>query len=173
MNLRTSGRSGAVDRTLIWTYLLLVSIGILSIFMTTYREGQPIGLGFFNFKTDYSKQLYFFIVAITLGFVILLTDSKFFTATANIWYVVGLLLLLLVFPFHTEVKGTRSIIRLGGIQVQPADLCKLFVNLALAKFLSRPDTNFRQGRSQLVAAGITLLPAVLSIAQQETGLALV
>ncbi|MFM7839837.1 MAG: rod shape-determining protein RodA, partial [Chitinophagaceae bacterium] len=101
------------------------------------------------------------------------TDSKFFTATANIWYVIGILMLLLVFPFHTEVKGTRSIIRLGGIQVQPADLCKLFVNLALAKFLSRPDTNFRQGRSQLVAAGITLLPALLSIAQQETGLALV
>lgn len=173
MNRQTSGRSGAVDRTLIWTYLLLVSIGILSIFMTTYREGQSVGLGFLNFKTDYSRQFYFFLVAIILGFVILLTDSKFFTATANIWYVIGILMLLLVFPFHTEVKGTRSIIRLGGIQVQPADLCKLFVNLALAKFLSRPDTNFRQGRSQLLAAGITLLPALMSIAQQETGLALV
>ena len=105
--------------------------------------------------------------------VILLTDSKLFTATANVWYVFGIFLLLLVFPFHTEVKGTNSIIRLGSIQIQPADICKLFVNLALAKYLSRVETDFHKTRSQLIAAGIVLLPALLSIAQKETGLALV
>lgn len=173
MNQRNPAISKGVDSVVIWLYLLLALIGVLSIFMATYRESDPIIQSFIGFKTDYSKQLYFLVVSLIIGFFILLTDSKFFTATANIWYVIGILMLLLVFPFHTEVKGTKSIIRFGVLQIQPADICKLFVCLALAKYLSRVETNFSQPRSQLIAAGITLAPAVLSIMQQETGLALV
>ncbi|MBC7850039.1 MAG: rod shape-determining protein RodA [Chitinophagaceae bacterium] len=173
MNQRNPAISKGVDWVVIWLYFLLVGIGIMSIFMATYRENDPVLQSFLNFKTDYSRQFYFFIVSLVLGLFILLTDSKFFTATANVWYVVGILMLLLVFPFHTEVKGTNSIIRLGSVQIQPADICKLFVNLALAKYLSRVETNFSQPRSQLIAAAITLAPALISIAQSETGLALV
>ena len=72
------------------------------------------------------------------------------------------------------MKGTRSIIRFGNVfQIQPADFCKIFVNLALAKYLSRVETDFARPRSQLIAAVIALVPAVLSILQNETGLALV
>src|SRR6185436_9851927 len=100
MNQRNPGISKGVDSVLIWLYLALVVIGIMSIFSVTYREGDPIVQTFTNFKTDYSKQSYFFIISIVIGFAILLTDSKLFTATANLWYVFGILLLLLVFPFH-------------------------------------------------------------------------
>ncbi len=173
MNQRGPAISKGVDWIIIWLYFGLVTIGILSIFMATYRENDPIIQSFLNFKTDYSRQFYWFVISLVLGLFILLTDSKFFTATANIWYVIGILMLLLVFPFHTQVKGTNSIIRFGSVQVQPADICKLFVNLALAKYLSRVETDFAQTRSQLIAAAITLVPAVISIAQSETGLALV
>jgi rod shape determining protein RodA len=47
------------------------------------------------------------------------------------------------------------------------------VNLALAKYLSRIDTDFSKLKSQLVAAAIVLAPAVITIMQSETGLALV
>jgi len=173
MSQRNPGISKGVDWVVIWLYFLLVAIGILSIFMATFRENDPVIQSFLNFRTDYSKQFYFFVASLVIGLFILLTDSKFFTATANVWYIVGILMLLLVFPFHTEVKGTNSIIRLGSVQIQPADICKLFVNLALAKYLSRVETNFSQTRSQLIAAAICLVPALISIAQSETGLALV
>lgn len=173
MNQRNSVISKSLDSSLIWIYLILVSVGIMSIFMATYREGTPVISSFLGFRTDYSRQFYFFLLSLVLGLFVLLTDSKFFTATANLWYVAGILLLLLVFPFHTEVKGTRSIIRIGGFQMQPADICKLFVNLALAKYLSRTETNFSHWRSQLVAMALTLVPALISVAQSETGLALV
>jgi rod shape determining protein RodA len=108
------------------------------------------------------------------GTFILLTDSKFFTATANLGYALGIFLLLLVFPFHSRVKGTESIIRFGNVfQLQPADLCTVFVDLALAKYLSRIETDFYKLRSQFIAAAIALIPAVLSIMQRETGMALV
>jgi len=165
--------SKGIDWSLVWIYLLLVAIGNMAIFGATYTEGDPILQSFLGFKTDYSKQFYFFIVSVIIGLLILLTDSKFFPATSNIWYVAGLILLLLVFPFHSKVKGTESIIRLGGFQFQPAEFCKICVALALAKYLSRPDTDFSKTRSQLIATGIALLPAALTIMQKETGLALV
>lgn len=165
--------SKGVDAGMLWLYLLLVAIGITAIFAVTYREGDPVVLSFFSFRTDYSKQFYFFIMSVFIGIFILLTDSKFFPATANLWYAVGIFLLLLVFPFHTDVKGTESIIRFGGFQFQPAEFCKVCVCLALAKYLSRPDTDFTKTRSQLIAAAIALTPAVITILQKETGLALV
>ena len=173
MSRNNTGISKGIDPLMIWLYLLLVGVGILAIFAATYREGDPVISSFFSFKTDYSKQFFFFVLAAIIGTFILLTDSKFFTATANIWYAVGIFLLLLVFPFHSNVKGTESIIRFGGFQFQPAEFCKVSVCLALSKYLSRPDTDFTKGRSQLIATGIALLPAILSILQKETGLALV
>ena len=173
MNQRNVTISKGVDSVMIWLYIALVAIGIFSIFSVTYRENVPAFDGFFKMRADYGKQTLYFIISLILGLFILLTDSKFFTATANIWYAFGIFLLLLVFPFHTEVKGTESIIRFGGFQLQPAELCKVFVNLALAKYLSRVETDFTKPRSQLIAAGIVLLPAIITIAQKETGLALV
>src|SRR5204863_2099533 len=157
MNEHNPTISKGIDWTLAWIYLLLVAVGITAIFAVTYKESDPIVQSFFGFKTDYSKQFYFFLTSAVIGIFILLTDSKFFTATANIWYAFGILLLLLVFPFHSSVRGTESIIQLAGFNLQPAELCKVFVNLALAKYLSRVETDFNRTSSQLMAAGIVLL----------------
>jgi rod shape determining protein RodA len=173
MNERNPAISKGIDWTLAWIYLLLVAIGLMAIFAVTYKEGDPILQSFLGFKTDYSKQFYFFIVSGVIGIFILLTDSKFFTATANLWYAFGILLLLLVFPFHSSVKGTESIIRFGGFQFQPAEFCKICVALALAKYLSLTETDFTKLRSQLIASVIVLFPAALTLMQSETGLALV
>jgi rod shape determining protein RodA len=164
--------SKGIDWTLVLLYLVLCIIGIMSIFAATYRNEDLIP-GFLSMRTDYSRQTIYLLISLVLGVFILLTDSKFFTATANIFYFSGLLLLLLVFPFHTEVKGTKSIIRFASFQLQPAELCKIFVNLALAKYLSRIDTDFTKLRSQLIAAAIVLVPAIITVLQSETGLALV
>lgn len=146
----------------------------MSIFAASWHEGDNVIQGFISLKTEYSRQTLYFIMGGIAGIFILLTDSKFFTATANLGYALGIFLMLLVFPFHSRIKGTESIIKFGSaFNLQPADLCKLFVNLALAKYLSRVDTNFTRARSQIIASVIALIPALLSIMQRETGLALV
>src|SRR5450432_3646168 len=174
MNQRNPAISKGIDWPLVWIWAILCCIGVTCIFAATYRDTDNILQSFISLKTDYSRQLLYFIMGSIVGVFILLTDSKFFTATANLGYAFGVLLLLLVFPFHSRVKGTESIIRFGtAFQLQPADLCKIFVNLALAKYLSRVETNFTRPRSHLIAAAIALVPAMLCILQKETGLALV
>jgi len=173
MNQRNPVISKGIDWSLVWIYLLLVAIGLTAIFAATYKEGDSIIQSFLRFKTDYSKQFYFFCVGAIIALFILLTDSKFFSATANLGYAFGIFMLLLVFPFHSSVKGTESIIRIGAFNFQPAEFCKIFVALALAKYLSRPETDFSNIRSQFIASAIALLPAALTLLQSETGLALV
>ena len=173
MNQRNPEISRGIDWSLVWIYLALVAVGLAAIFAATYKDGDPIIRSFLQFKTEYSKQFYYFVIAAVLAFFVLLTDSKFFTATANLWYLFGIFVLLLVFPFHSRVKGTESIIRVGGFQFQPAEFCKICVALALAKYLSRPETDFSKPRSQAIAASIALFPAALTVLQSETGLALV
>jgi len=174
MNQRRPEISKGVDWSLVWLWVLLSFVGIMAIFGVTYHEGDNVLQTFLRFKTDYSRQFYFFIASAFIAMFILLTDSKFFPATSNLWYAAGIFLILLVFPLGSKVKGTESIIKVGGsFQFQPAEFCKICVCLALAKYLSRPETDFRRTQSQFIAAGIALLPAALSIMQSETGLALV
>ena len=166
--------SKGIDGLLLLLYILLCLVGIVSIFAATYNEGENIVDSFISFRTDYGKQTMFFLLSLFAGIVILLTDSKFFTATANLWYTAGIFLLLLVFPFHSNIKGTESIIKFGNaFQLQPIQLCIVFANLALSKYLSRIETDFTKLRSQLIAASIVVAPALLAILQKETGLALV
>lgn len=164
--------SKGLDWITVWLYLTLSVIGVISIFAATYRN-EDLLQGFLSLKTDYSRQTLYLGISLVLAVFIMLTDSKFFTATANLFYLFGIVLLLLVFPFHTEIKGTKSIIRFSSFQLQPAELCKIFANLALAKYLSQVETDFTKLRSQLIASAIVLIPAMLAILQSETGLALV
>lgn len=162
-----------VDWILVLLYGLLVAIGLLCIFSVEYRNGDGVLQSFLGFKKNYSKQLFYFGACVVLAVFILLTDSKLFTATANLSYLIGIGLVLATFVVGKEIKGSKSWIPLGFMNLQPVELCKIFTSLALAKFLSMTETNFTKPSAQLVAAAISFTPAVLSILQGETGLALV
>ncbi len=174
MNNDNNSIAPGVDWAIIWLYAILVGIGVLCIYMVEYRPETNLLSSFISGKTNYSKQLIFAIFCTVIATFILLTDSKLFTALANLLYAFGILLMLATFVLGRNINGSKSWIPLGGgFNLQPAELCKIFTALALAKFLSRQETEFSRPRSQLIAVLIIAAPAVLSIAQHELGLALV
>lgn len=162
-----------IDWVMVRLYGLLVIIGLICIFSVEYRSSDSVIQSFLGFKKNYSKQFFYFLACIVLATFILLTDSKFFTAMANLSYLVGILLIIATFVVGKEIKGSKSWIPLGFMNLQPVELCKIFTALALAKYLSMQETDFEKPRAQMVAAAIAFLPAVFSILQGETGLALV
>lgn len=165
--------SKGVDWITIWFYFIFVSIGFLCIFSVEYNADDDVLGTIIGLKKNYSRQLLFIGLACITAVLILLTDSKFFTATANIGYAFGILLILATFVLGKNISGSKSWIPLGFFNLQPVETFKIFAALALAKYLSRTETNFQNKRSQLIAAAIVLTPAVFSIMQNETGLALV
>lgn len=165
--------SKGVDWVIVWLYIILVSIGVLCIFMVEYNPERFTMSSFFNGSTNYSKQLLFAGVSALIATFILLSDSKLYTAFANLFYVIGIVLMLATFVIGKNVNGSRSWIALGGgFNLQPAEVCKIFTALALSKYLSQLNTDFTKTKSQIIATAIALLPAMLSILQNETGLAL-
>jgi len=171
-NQATIGKG--VDKTIVLLYYALIFIGFIAIFSVEYRAGDAFFQTLFDFKKNYSKQFLFIGVSSLVAVFILLTDSKLFTTIANLLYFVGILLMLLTFVIGKDISGSKSWIALGGgFNLQPAELCKVFTALALAKYLSRQETKFDNLKSHLIAFAITLGPAILSVAQKELGLALV
>lgn len=174
MSARDESIGKGVDTGVVVMYYLLLLIGFIAIFSVEYRTEESFWKSVLAFKNNYSKQLLFIGISSVLALFILLIDSKFFAATANLMYLGGIVLMLLTFVIGKNISGSRSWIALGGgFNLQPAELCKVFTSLAIAKYLSRQETDFKIFRSHLIAFAITLGPALLSIAQKETGLALV
>jgi len=165
--------SKGIDWVTIWLYIIFVCIGILCIFSVEYHTNENILQNIMGLKKNYSRQMLFLAISVFVAILILLTDSKFFTATANLSYVLGIFLMLATFVVGKDINGSRSWIPLGFFNLQPVETCKIFAALALSKYLSRLETNFIKPKSQIIAAAIVLTPAVFSILQNETGLALV
>jgi rod shape determining protein RodA len=169
----SSGRkpiTGRVDWPVIYLYLALVTIGIAAVYSVEYISfSEP----FFDMGKSHMKQLTWLFISLVIGLIIILTDSKFFSAVAYLSYLIGILLLLATFALGSEVKGSHSFIKLGSLTFQPGEACKIFTALALARFLSTPETNFKTLRDRLIASAIVLVPCLVIIKQNETGLALV
>lgn len=161
------------DWKIILLYIVIAILGLVSIFSVEFRTNDDFFPSLFAFKKNYSKQFMYLLGCAVIAIFILLTDSKFFTATPNLLYVFGIILMIATFVVGKTVNGSKSWIPLGFMNLQPVETCKIFTSLALAKYLSRSDTDFLKSKSQLIASAICFLPAIFSLLQNETGLALV
>jgi rod shape determining protein RodA len=165
--------SKGVDWLMVWFYIILISLGFLCIFSVEHRSQENFFQSIISLKKNYSRQLLFIGISAIVAIFILLTDSKLFTATANIGYAFGILLMMATFVVGKDINGSKSWIPLGFFNLQPVETCKIFTALALAKYLSRSETDFDKPKSQIIAAVLALVPIGFSLMQNETGLALV
>lgn len=159
-----------IDGITFLIYLSLVTIGLLAVFSVEHRSTDPT---LFLLNKGYMKQLMWFGISLFIGLIIILTDSKFFSSFAFLSYAIGLVLLVVTIFLGVDVKGSHSWLGYGAVRFQPGEVCKIFTSLAIAKFISVPETNFKTLKHRLVAVAMALIPAVLIILQKETGLALV
>ena len=161
---------GRVDGITLLIYLVLVFVGMLAIFSVEYRSTDPT---IFMMSKSHMRQFIWLCISLFAGLLIIFTDSKFFSSIAYLSYTVGLILLILTVFIGVGVKGSASWLGFGSVKFQPGEVTKIFTSLAIAKFLSSPETNFNTLKHRLIGSALALVPAVLIVLQQETGLALV
>lgn len=159
-----------IDGITLLLYFMLVAIGLLSVFSVEYRSTDP---NLFAMSKGFMKQFMFFGIALFVGVIIFFTDNKFFSSFAYLFYAIGIFLLIITIFLGKDVKGSHSWLGVGGFAFQPGEVSKIFTALALSKFLSSPDTNFKTLKHRLIGTGLALLPCAIIILQDETGLALV
>lgn len=170
MNSRSNNLLANIDWVSILLYLLLVFIGWLNIYAAVYDENHS---SIFDISQKYGKQLVWIGAAFVLAFLVLLTDSKFFTTFSMVIYGIMIFLLIAVLFLGTATKGARSWFEIGDFRIQPAEFAKFATNLAIAYVMSRHNFKVMRFSSLLTIGLILALPAGLIILQNDTGSALV
>ena len=166
MNSRSNNLLANIDWVSILLYLLLVLIGWINIYAAVYDENHSSIL---DISQKYGKQLIWIGAAFVLAFLVLLTDSKFFTTFSMVIYGIMIFLLIAVLFLGTETKGARSWFEVGDFRIQPAEFAKFATNLAIAYVMSRHNFKVMRFSSLLTIGLILALPAGLIILQNETG----
>lgn len=167
-----SGRSvlHRMDWITILIYLLLVGMGWMNIYSSTYDEGNA---SIFDLGQEYGKQLVFIGISLAAIVLVLGLEASFYERFSSLVYLVTLLLLIGLFPFGKTIAGATSWYDLGFFNLQPSELAKTATALALAKYLSDIQTDIKRRKDQVYALLIIILPALLIIPQPDPGSALV
>ena len=110
MYQRNSSITKGNDKVMIALYATIILIGLVCIISVEYKSTQNFIQTLFGFKTNYSKQFYFFCACCVVGTFILLTDSKFFTATSNLSYLIGILLIIATFVVGKEISPAAFLV---------------------------------------------------------------
>ncbi|MBK1894577.1 rod shape-determining protein RodA [Chryseobacterium paridis] len=120
-----------------------------------------------------TRQAVWFGVSVFVGLIIFFTRTKFFENMAGIIYIIGVLLLIGLFPFGKEVLGQKNWYKFGPLSLQPVEFAKLGTALMLANYVSGPDFNLSNRKSLLTSLAIVGIPAIVVLAIPDVGSLLV
>lgn len=159
-----------LDWWLILIYSLLIAFGIVNIYSATFNNTST---GIFDMSQPVGKQMFFLIVSLFSGILILVVNSKFFEQFASIAYFLSIFLLIGLFIFGKTVSGATSWYNIAGLSIQPSELAKVATALMIASLMSKVQSDLKNLNTFLKILGALFLPFVLIIFQPDPGSALV
>lgn len=148
-----------LDKTSIFLYLAISIFAVANI----YSVDEGLGI----------KQLIFLGISVFVGLIIFMMRTKFFENFASIIYIGGVLLLIGLFPFGTEILGQKNWYKFGSVTMQPVEFAKIGVALMLANYVSGPDFNIKTNKSLWTCLAIIGIPAIAVLAIPDVGSLLV
>ena len=172
--VKQTDKPAGVLRSLDWwtilIYVALLAFGWLSVCGASYTYGET---DIFSLSSRSGMQIVWIGTSMALGLFLLLLDDRFYDTFAYVIY--GFLVLLLIATIFnpTEIKGSRSWIKLGPVNLQPAEFAKFATALAVAKLMSTYGFTMQKWKHFAAAIGVVVLPMICIVLQKETGSALV
>lgn len=168
--MRTKERLFAnLDIPLLVAVLLLIVIGMATVYSVTYNPNSP---SIFSFGEKYGKQLIWISASLFIGLLLLLIDADIYRKFAEIIYLISLLLLIVVL-FMPPINGARAWLGIGGLGVQPAEFAKISTALFLAKTIDQINLKLQNTRTIFSLLIIVFIPSVLVALQPDAGTLLV
>ncbi len=156
-----------LDRVLIISALLLVGIGLLSIYSSSIGKGD-----FLNFK----KQIIFLGIGFFLMVLISFFDWRELRENPYLilaFYFFCCFLLLGLFFFAPEIRGVKSWYKLGPVSIDPIEFTKIILIILLAKYFSMRHIEMYRIKHILLSGLYILIPAVLIFFQPDLGSVLI
>jgi rod shape determining protein RodA len=159
-----------LDYTLLLSYILLSCYGLIIIYsaskiMATRVYGDPLYF--------VKEQMMWILVGLVALMIMILIDYRFLGNYANLIYVGVILLLIFVFIIGNITRGAQRWINLKVFRLQPAEVAKIAIIIALAKFLGKRLSKLDGVFDTAISCFIVMIPLLLILKQPDLGTALV
>lgn len=150
------------DWSLFLVALLLCVVGLVEIYSSTLNMGP-------NF---FLRQLIWVGFGIVLLFVVAAIDYHLLAENILLLYSGAVLLLVAVLIFGETISGSKSWFGLGSLGLQPSEIAKIVVVIALASYLAALDKEHMTFPQIAKLLAIWGLPVVLVVLQPDLGTAI-
>lgn len=160
----------SLDWTVLLVYVVLCVVGCLSIYGASYEFGHA---GLLDMTQRSGKQFIWISLAFFIGITILLTDSNKFFSWAFLIYISLMVLMVATIFLARDIKGSRSWLVLGPVNLQPAEFAKVATALAISRVMGSYTFNMKRMKDIYLVVLILFVPFALTLLQNETGSALV
>lgn len=140
--------------------VILAILGIAIIYSLSYYSNIQL---FYN-------QIIFFVIAIVAMVVFSFIDYRQLKSASTILYIIGMVLLILVFILGKTTFGATSWIDLGFYDFQPSEFFKLILVIVLSTYLCDKIGNLTW-KNILIASLIMIVPVLMVALQPDLGTA--
>ncbi|MCB8874649.1 rod shape-determining protein RodA [Acidisoma silvae] len=151
-----------------WFFVLLIlclaAVGYVALYSAAGGSPEPYA----------QKQLVRFCIGLVIMVAIAMTDIRIISRYSWWLYALGIVLLLVVAKFGHVGKGAQRWIAIGGFQLQPSELMKIFLALALGRWFQKASYE-QVGRITFLAVPVLaiLLPVGLILKEPNLGTAVI
>lgn len=154
------------DWALLGLVAVIVAIGIVNLYSAT-AAGVESGL-----PPEFRRQLFALAVAAAVGVAALVIDYRRLERLAVPIFLAAMVLLASTLVFAPVTRGNRSWLIWGSLSLQPAELAKLGLIIALARwFTQNPPGELRRIRDLFQPALIAAIPVGIIVLQRDLGVA--
>lgn len=155
------------DWPLFVTVATIAVVGVTNLYSATSASSSSM-------SDLYIQQIYWLTFGAGGAVLIAGIDYRYFERFGWVAYASGIVLLLLVFLLAPEIRGSQRWIRIGSFSLQPSELMKIILIIALAKYLHNdPKTDGRSLKDLVIPGLILAVPMVLILRQPDLGTALI
>lgn len=152
--------------TLILIQIILFGVGIWNLYSATGVQDQSLGL--------YKNQLLWFGVGLIVTAVILIFHYSLLSRLAYFIYFANIVLLGAVLMIGRVGGGAKSWISFGGYNIQPSEMMKISLVIALAKYFeSDKNVGGYNLKDLILPSALAGIPIGLIVMQPDAGTGLV
>lgn len=155
------------DWALFVAICIVAVVGVVNLYSATSATGPA-------FAELYIQQIYWLTFGAGVAVLVVAIDYRFYERYGWWAYGAGVVLLILVFLLGRNIRGSHRWIPIGSFSLQPSELMKIFLILALAKYLHNdPKTEGRTLKDLVIPGLILAVPMGLILMQPDLGTALI
>lgn len=162
-----------VEKNILIPIILFAIISVLTIYATRNMLSSDL-------QNLYLKQILWYVIGFGIAYLMMTVGNKFLYNNAYIFYIVGVILLVLVLFFGKEINNAKCWFVIPYIgSFQPSEFMKIFLIITLSRMISdfneekRSNDTMEEFKFLIKILIVVGIPSILTFIEPDTGAVLI